>query len=72
MQMKAIDAKLKSNSKLSAADIGKVKTLRADGEAFYKAGKEVQTEKALGDARKLLGILPASGIARLGNRTQIE
>ena len=56
MQMKAIDAKLSSNSKLSAADIGKVKTLRADGEAFHKAMKHVESEKALGDAKKLLGV----------------
>jgi outer membrane murein-binding lipoprotein Lpp len=55
-QMKAIDAKLSSNPTLSAADMDKVKTLRADGEAFHKAGKHAESEKALGDARKLLGI----------------
>ena len=55
-QMKDIDAKLSSNPTLSAADMSKVKTLRADGEAFHKAGKHTESEKALGDARKLLGI----------------
>lgn len=56
MQMKEIDAKISSNPQLSAADMGKVKTLRADGEAFHKAGKHAESEKALGDAKKLLGI----------------
>ena len=55
-QMKAIDAKLSSNPTLSAGDMDKVKTLRADGEAFHKAGKHAESEKALGEAKKLLGI----------------
>ncbi len=55
-QMKAIDAKLSSSPTLSAADMSKVKTLRADGEAFHKAGKHAESEKALGEAKKLLGI----------------
>jgi hypothetical protein len=55
-QMKAIDAKLSSSPALAAADMEKVKTLRADGEAFHKAGKHAESEKALGDAKKLLGI----------------
>ena len=56
MQMKEIDAKMSSSPKLSAADMSKVKTLRADGEAFHKAGKHAESEKALGDAKKLLGM----------------
>ena len=56
MQMKEIDAKMSSNPKLSAADMSKVKTLRADGEALHKAGKHAESEKALGDAKKLLGM----------------
>ena len=56
MQMKEIDAKISSSPKLSAADMSKVKTLRADGEAFHKAGKHAESEKALGDAKKLLGM----------------
>jgi hypothetical protein len=54
--MKAIDAKLASNPKLSAADMGKVKALRAEGETFHKAGKHDESMKALGDAKKLLGL----------------
>ena len=56
MQMKEIDAKISSNPTLSAADMGKVKTLRADGESLHKAGKHPESEKALGEAKKLLGI----------------
>ncbi len=56
MQMKEIDAKISSKPTLSAADMGKVKTLRADGEAFHKAGKHAESEKSLGEAKKLLGI----------------
>lgn len=55
-EMKAIDAKLSGNPTLSAADMSKVKELRADGEKFHKAGKHAESMKALGDAKKLLGI----------------
>ena len=54
--MKAIDAKLSTSPTVAAADMEKVKKLRADGEAFHKAGKHADSEKALGEARKLLGI----------------
>lgn len=54
--MKEIDAKLSTNPSVAAADMTKVKKLRADGEAFHKAGKHAESEKALGDAKKLLGI----------------
>jgi len=54
-EMKAIDAKLAS-SKLSDADMAKVKKLRADGEAAHKAGKHDDSMKALGEAKKTLGI----------------
>jgi hypothetical protein len=54
--MKEIDAKLSSNPSVAAADMATVKKLRADGEAFHKAGKHAESEKALGDAKKLLGI----------------
>ena len=56
MQMKEIDATISTNPQLSAADMGKVKTLRADGEAFHKAGKHADSAKALGEAKKLLGM----------------
>jgi hypothetical protein len=56
MDMKAIDDKLATNPTLSADDAAKVKKLRADGETLHKAGKHPESEKALGDARKILGI----------------
>ena len=55
-EMKAIDAKLATNPKLSDADAAKVKQLRADGEAAHKAGKHDESMKALGEAKKVLGI----------------
>jgi len=56
IQMKAIDDKLATKPALSSADEAKVKKLRADGEAFHKAGKHADSEKALGEAKKILGI----------------
>ena len=55
-EMKAIDAKLATNVKLSDADAAKVKQLRAEGEADHKAGKHDDSMKKLGEAKKLLGI----------------
>jgi hypothetical protein len=55
-EMKAIDAKLATNPKLADADATKVKQLRADGEAAHKAGKHDDSMKALGEAKKILGI----------------
>jgi len=55
-EMKAIDAKLASNPMLSAADMARVKALRADGESQHKAGKHDDSMKSLGEAKKLLGI----------------
>jgi len=55
-EMKEIDAKLASKPALAAADMSKVQTLRADGEKFHKAGKHDDSMKALGEAKKLLGI----------------
>ncbi len=55
-EMKAIDAKLATNPKLSDADAAKVKQLRADGEAAHKAGKHDDSMKSLGEAKKILGI----------------
>jgi hypothetical protein len=54
-EMKAIDAKLTS-AKLADADLAKVKALRADGEAMHKAGKHDDSMKALGEAKKMLGM----------------
>lgn len=55
-EMKAIDAKMATNPKLSDADAAKVKQLRADGEAQHKAGKHDDSMKSLGEAKKVLGI----------------
>ena len=55
-EMKAIDAKLATSPKLADADMAKVKQLRADGETAHKAGKHDESMKALGEAKKLLGI----------------
>jgi hypothetical protein len=54
--MKAIDDKLATNPTLSKDVSDKVKKLRADGETAHKAGKHAESEKALGEAKKLLGI----------------
>ena len=53
--MKAIDAAL-PNAKISAAQMSEVKKLRADGEAFHKAGKHAESMEALSKAEKILGI----------------
>jgi len=54
-EMKAIDAKM-STAKLSETDMAKVKSLREEGEKFHKAGKHDESMKALGEAKKMLGI----------------
>ena len=54
--MKAIDAKLATKPALAAADMTKVQALRAEGETLHKAGKHDDSIKALGEAKKLLGI----------------
>jgi len=55
-EIKAIDAKLSTNPALSADTLTKVKALRAEGEKFHKEGKHDDSMKALGSAKKLLGI----------------
>ena len=55
-EMKAIDAKLADKPTLADADLSKVQSLRADGEKSHKAGKHDDSMKALGEAKKLLGI----------------
>ena len=54
-EMKAIDAKMTS-VKLSASDVAKVKSLREEGEKFHMAGKHDESMKALGEAKKILGM----------------
>ena len=55
-EMKKIDEALSKNPQLSAAQMADVKKSRAEGEAMHKAGKHTESEKTLGDARKILGI----------------
>ena len=54
--MKAIDAKLATKPVLTGADMTKVQAMRAEGEAQHKAGKHDASMKALGEAKKLLGL----------------
>ena len=53
--MKAIDAAL-SSTKVAGAELDKVKALRAEGEKAHKEGKHSDSMKALGEAKKILGI----------------
>jgi len=55
-EMKAIDAKLATNPKVSEADMSKVKKLRADGESAHKAGNHGESMKLLAEAKKTLGM----------------
>jgi hypothetical protein len=55
-EMKAIDAKLSTKPALSKDVLDNVTKLRAEGEAHHKAGKHAESQKALGEAKKLLGI----------------
>ena len=53
MDMKAIDEKLATKPTLIAPTTPPRKKMRADGEALHKAGKHSESEKTLGDARKI-------------------
>ncbi len=55
-EMKAIDAKMAAKPTLTKDNADKVAKLRAEGETFHKAGKHAESMKALGDAKKILGI----------------
>jgi hypothetical protein len=55
VDMKAIDAAL-PKAKLNASQASQVKKLRADGEAFHKAGKHNESMAALGKAKGILGL----------------
>jgi len=54
--MKAIDAALAKNPKLSAEQLKEVKEYRAEGETLHKAGKHQESIDTLAKARKILGI----------------
>lgn len=54
--MKAIDAALDAEPKLSADQLAEVKKLRAEGEALHKAGRHKESEDALAKGMKILNI----------------
>ena len=54
--MKKIDEALAKNPKLSEVQMTEVKKLRAEGEAFHKAGKHQDSIDTLAKAMKILGI----------------
>lgn len=54
--MKAIDAAMAKNPKLSAAEMADVKKYRAEGEALHKAGKHQESIDTLDKAKKILKI----------------
>jgi outer membrane murein-binding lipoprotein Lpp len=54
-EMKAIDTKMPS-VKMDAAQMTKVKDLRAKGEQLHKDGKHTESMAALAEAKKLLGM----------------
>ena len=56
LEMKAIDAAITSNTKLTAAQTAEVKKLRAEGEAAHKSGNHAESMQKLGQAKQILGI----------------
>ena len=56
VDMKAIDAALTSNTKLTAEQTAQVKTLRAEGEAAHKSGDHAGSMQKLAQAKQILGI----------------
>jgi len=54
--MKAIDAALAKNPKLTEQQMSDVKKYRADGEKLHKEGKHAESMDALAKAEKILGI----------------
>lgn len=54
--MKAIDAALGKNPKLTEQQMKDVKKYRADGEKLHKEGKHAESMDALAKAEKILGI----------------
>jgi hypothetical protein len=54
--MKKIDAALAAKPSLNDKQMGEVKKLRAEGEAFHKEGKHKESVDSLGKAMKILNI----------------
>ncbi len=56
VDMKKIDEALAKKPTLTESQMTEVKKLRADGEAFHKAGKHQDSVDTLAKAKKLLGV----------------
>jgi isopropylmalate/homocitrate/citramalate synthase len=56
VDMKKIDEALAKKPELNEAQMKEVKKLRADGEAFHKAGKHQDAVDTLAKAMKILGV----------------
>jgi hypothetical protein len=56
MDMKKIDAALASNPPLRQDQLAKVHKLRAEGEAYHRAGDHTHSVEALGQAMQILQI----------------
>ena len=56
MDMKKIDAALAANPPLNQAQLAEVQKLRADGEAYHRAGDHAHSVEALGQAMQILRI----------------
>ena len=56
LDMQKIDAALASNPSISAADLERVKMLRAEGEQLHKSGNHADSVARLREAQDLLGI----------------
>jgi hypothetical protein len=56
LDMRKIDAALAADPNLSSQQLARVTSLRAEGEAFHKAGKHQESVDSLGEAMRILGI----------------
>lgn len=56
LDMKKIDAALAQGPSLSAEQLARVKTLRAEGESLHNSGKHQKSVDTLGEAMRILGI----------------
>lgn len=54
--MKKIDAALAANPQLNMSQMKEVKKLRAEGEAYHKAGEHQKAVDTLAQAMQILGI----------------
>ncbi|MES9814433.1 MAG: hypothetical protein ACH255_02055 [Candidatus Thiodiazotropha sp.] len=54
--MKKIDAALTSNPNLNPEQLAEVHKLRAEGEAYHRAGRHNESVQVLGQAMKILRI----------------